>query len=372
MSSGGELIGARVDLKRLTSLRFFAALLVVLNHVTRDLAHVPVVSQFATMGTTGVGFFFALSGFVLTWSLRDNDTPARFYRRRFARVYPMHLLTFLISIPVLLWLGLSITPAEAGTNIVLLQGWIPDPNVFFGMNSPSWSLSCEMLFYALFPFCIPFIVRLRQAGAIRLLFGLLVAGVVVAIAVTFLVHDGDTAKYFLYIFPPFRLIGFLAGCTLGHLMKLGLRFNFPIWVAVVTAGVLFVAVFGVEKFAGNFGHGVEDAILLPAVCFVILVAASADMADKPGILRHRYLVRLGEWSFSLYLTHWLLLEVFAQLFQGVDDQNNVVRVAADVLFICLAVTVSWVAYRWVEKPLEKRLRGSVQRPAMIDAALQPK
>jgi peptidoglycan/LPS O-acetylase OafA/YrhL len=42
---------------------------------------------------TGVSFFFVLSGFVLTWSARPDDIATGFWRRRIARIYPVHLVT---------------------------------------------------------------------------------------------------------------------------------------------------------------------------------------------------------------------------------------------------------------------------------------
>ena len=136
-------IASNARLDRLTSLRFFAALLVVGNHSTRELAQVPGVSQLLTMGTSGVTFFFALSGFVLTWSHRENDSARSFYRRRFARIYPMHAATWVLAFPVLILAQQEISALQAGSNLLLLQAWVPDSTVYFGMNAPSWSLSNE-------------------------------------------------------------------------------------------------------------------------------------------------------------------------------------------------------------------------------------
>jgi peptidoglycan/LPS O-acetylase OafA/YrhL len=87
-------------LPSLTGARFIAAVLVFLFH---SMAVYPLVSPgahrtqttlFSPAGFTGVTFFFVLSGFVLTWAMRPNDTAARFWRRRFFKIYPTHLLTF--------------------------------------------------------------------------------------------------------------------------------------------------------------------------------------------------------------------------------------------------------------------------------------
>lgn len=354
----------RVFLDRLTSLRFFAALVVVLNHITREFAPIPGVSTLAVMGTTGVGFFFALSGFILTWNARDGDTPTSFYRRRFARVYPMHFVTLAMAIPVLLWTGSLITAPEVLTNVLLIQSWAPDRNIYFGMNAPSWSLACEMFFYLIFPLVIPMVRRLgaRAAGSAA---AILVAGnLVIAVTVTAVLGVGDVSSFLLYVFPLYRIIGFLAGCALAQWMRSGIRVRQPLWFPIVVLAVAYCAVLGAQMTLRPVGHGIEDALLLPFVLWVIAAAASNDLARKPGWLRSKWAIRLGEWSFALYLTHWLLMTVAVHVAPGIYDASVLIRIFADLIFITIAIAVSAAFYYLVEAPLERRLRGSRPRPAM--------
>lgn len=354
----------RVFLDRLTSLRFFAALVVVLNHITREFAPIPGVSTLAVLGTTGVGFFFALSGFILTWNLRDDDTFGRFYRRRFARVYPMHFITFLIAVPVLLWTGSRVTVAEFVTNALLAQSWVPDRDVYFGMNAPSWSLACEAFFYLAFPLVIPLLRRVSARSVRTTVIALIVMNMLIAATVTVTLGTGYLSSFLLYVFPPFRIVGFLAGCALALWMKDGVRADHPLWMPALALGVVYCGLVGAQLVFGPSGHGVEDAILLPFVLWLIAVAASSDLARKPGWLRSRLAIRLGEWSFALYLTHWLLMTVAIHLFPTVYDSPLAVRLIADSVFVVVAVGLSALFYYVVEAPLEKRLRGARPRPAM--------
>lgn len=361
MTLGGG--AGRTRLNRLTSLRFFAALVVVVHHVTRDLADVPGLTALATMGTAGVGFFFMLSGFVLTWSSRNGDTAGAFYRRRFARVYPLHFVTMLASIPVLLLVGAGQPILGYLSNPLLLQAWVPDSAVYFGLNSPSWSLSAEALFYLLFPLAIGQLRKLSKRSVWALMAGLLAAMILIAAVGTALLGEGEQTRFLFYVFPPYRVLGFLVGCCAARLLLMGVRIRVPVAASVVALAVAYVAVFLGQRDA-PVGHGVEDAALAPFIALLLMSAASADADGKRGLLTRPSLIRLGEWSFALYLTHWLLLQAASFVDPGADSRALPTRVLEDGVFIALAIGLSAAAYYGIEKPLEKRLRGARPRPEM--------
>src|SRR5436305_1921821 len=147
-----------VRLDALTGLRFWFAFLVVCHHSLNRWfgPGARVVSDF---GYIGVDFFFVLSGFVLAWSARPDVGPLRFWWNRFARIWPLHLTTLLLA------LALGVAVASGGVaallpNLFLVQAWWPQPDVYFGFNAVSWSLSCEVFFYLCFPLLFRWISRL--------------------------------------------------------------------------------------------------------------------------------------------------------------------------------------------------------------------
>src|SRR5882724_5212610 len=96
-------VAPRSHLKALTTLRFFAALHVVLFHmwVTGEFAVGPWwYRNFASIGYVGVNCFFVLSGFILVYTYTDPllDAP-RFWQARLARIYPAYALSLVISAP---------------------------------------------------------------------------------------------------------------------------------------------------------------------------------------------------------------------------------------------------------------------------------
>lgn len=341
-----------MQLRSLTGLRFLAALLVVVHHTSRDLAQIPILTDALTAGTVGVGFFFALSGFILTWSASPTTTKGAFYRRRFARVYPLHFATWLISIPVLLWLGQEMGTVELVAGLLLLQAWVPAQQVYFGMNAPSWSLSVEAFFYALFPFLNARVsavrVQLWHLGAVIAVMGTL------ALAVFLL---AGTKQWIVYIFPGFRLLEFISGILLAVLIRQGFRVRVSLSAALLISVAMFAVAAGPVQWTVGHQHGISNTIMLPAWLLLISAAATENLAGRSGWVGNKVMVRLGEWSFALYLTHWLLLQAWAFVDPAANERPVVWRILEDGLFVIVAVAISAVLYTTIEKPLERQLRG---------------
>jgi len=155
----------RPRLNALTTLRFFAALHVVLFHVrvVGILSGGPWWYQnFASIGFVGVNFFFVLSGFILVYTYDGPQLDApKFWRARFARIYPAYALSLIVAapffffavrnldLPFFAWSKAHFIPACVLT-LALLQSWVPQAALTW--NSVCWSLSVEALFYFVFPF----------------------------------------------------------------------------------------------------------------------------------------------------------------------------------------------------------------------------
>jgi peptidoglycan/LPS O-acetylase OafA/YrhL len=161
------------QLPKLTSLRFFAAFWVLGFHAIPRRGPVDAWTAFWNRGWIGVTFFFVLSGFILTYTYGREASrldARRFWVARFARVYPLYLFAMLFAVPQLLHFlrvaGESGTPLDPGhvagvvmTSLAMLQSWFGQ--LVCVWNCPSWSLSDEAFFYALFPLVLP----LPPAGA---------------------------------------------------------------------------------------------------------------------------------------------------------------------------------------------------------------
>jgi peptidoglycan/LPS O-acetylase OafA/YrhL/lysophospholipase L1-like esterase len=177
----------------LTSLRFLAALLVLLFHFPPS---GDVWGVVAGEGHIGVGIFFVLSGFLITYRYggaiaRGEASLSRYFLRRAARILPLYYFVFIAS-QLLSHRRLSFAPA-------LWPEWTLT-QAFFGESlgdlviQTSWSLTVEECFYALAP--LLFLLVLARGGeapsllrAAALLFGIAL-GLHLAGAALWTVLDG--------------------------------------------------------------------------------------------------------------------------------------------------------------------------------------
>lgn len=351
-------------LDSLTGLRFFAAWLVVIHHFS-NFATLPFLWRYQGFGATGVSFFFVLSGFVLTWSFVPADRPLRFYWRRFARIFPMHVATTALALPVFYsWRDVPYDWPAIVLSFLLLHAWVPSASTYFAGNPASWSLSCELFFYALHPFVV------RRALMLRIAF---LGGTALAIMAAIFIVARWSPDWFslrvvgwlLYISPLFRVGEFLLGIALAAAMKRGVRAPIGVIPAALLIGLWFHLKY--QLAPQHFSAGLETLtsqltyVALPLL-FALLIAAAAqlDFDGARSWLRSKPMVLLGQWSYALYLVHATIVYALIELI-GVREYHATLNVGWLVLVTALCIAASAALYTFLEHPVEQRLRGWQKR-----------
>ncbi len=342
-------------LNSLTALRVFAALLVFGQHARFLFAHTgwfATVDHYLSRGGVGVGFFFVLSGFVLTWSRRPGDRAQPFLDRRASRIYPDYLVVWCGS-AVLIGLGIAAATSvgSALVNVFLLQAWFPSPAWHYGMNAVSWSLSCEAFFYLCFPFIVGSVIGLgrkhRELAIVALV--ALAIGIQVALQVAEPRIGADRVEYFAYVFPPTRLIEFVLGMLLVGLVRDGLP-RVPFAAAAAFAVVAVLAA-GWAPFPAS-----HVAVTLVPFMVLIVAAAQADLAGTWCVGRSRRLVHLGLVSYAFYLLHDLVLQIFRDRV-GLPERPVWMALLLMVGLLAVSVAAAEALFRFVEQPCERRWRA---------------
>jgi peptidoglycan/LPS O-acetylase OafA/YrhL len=363
-------------LNALTTLRFLAALHVVLFHmrVTGVLPGGPWWYQnLASVGYIGVNLFFVLSGFILVYTYANTTvSPRRFWQARFARIYPAYALSLLLSapffffavrhldIPFLAWSKQHLAAACVLT-LTLLQSWFPQAALTW--NAVCWSLSVEGFFYVVFPFLLIWSKEFTTRG---LFYGIAIwsfLSLLISVLYIFLhpdgiekINSGETTllwKNILSFNPLARLPEFLVGVFAG-LLFLSARNNRRLATPLVVLGVFVVV--ALVLVADRIPRPLISAgFLSPA--FAAIIYGLALRPRWAAFLETRTLVLLGDASYSLYLLHSI---VIPRVFEGTPSLPWPLR--ATLAFLA-AVAASLLSYLLVEVPCRKLLRPRANRPA---------
>ena len=364
--------GRRID--ALTSLRFFAAIGIVLGHFQSTLplpAHHATQAFFLLAGST-VALFFVLSGFVLTLqydALLAQPNPAavkRYALARLARIAPTYWLVLLLTL--LAYLGTDFvvslggdahTPGKTSSfiiNLLALQAWVPNVTVQQFWNAPGWSISAEIFFYAL----LPLLLRARWlSDSRRCVAAVLVGGwltVAASAAALAQLAPGDAGwALFGARAPLLGLPAFVLGMVLARRhMAQAARGPRPQGLAGSAWWPLLLLAFTAWCLVG-VDLSFPRTWLLPQALWVSLLfgwlvwTLADEQRRSSRWLAARWLVLLGDSSYALYLIHWLPLGFVLRGYLGAPTPwlGPAVIVALVLASVLLHVRVEEPLRRWL-------------------------
>ncbi|MDR1809348.1 MAG: acyltransferase [Prevotella sp.] len=345
-------------IKPLTSLRFVFAFMVLASHSTIFMrCEGTFLYHLFSEGFVGVSFFFVLSGFILAYSYQErfisgNVGKRSFYISRIARIYPVHAVCILVYI----WMqkGFSVDAHYVVTlfkYLTLTQAYteLHYPPTF---NTASWSLSCELFFYLLFPFIIAWIAKSKQSFIVC--FGLFISAIAV---VTFCADATEFYDWLLYMSPYFRIADFGIGIALFNICRSGLldkwRKSIPPTLLEVCAVLLLFLFYCAAWFIPQaFRHAMWYWIPVAFLIYVFYYQAgrvSKFLSARTGVL-------LGEISFSFYMVQMFVRHYInrAVTLTGISPSPVMLFIA----FVVMTTIVASLFFKYIEKPANKFIKQS--------------
>jgi peptidoglycan/LPS O-acetylase OafA/YrhL len=340
----------------LTGIRGIAAVWVVVFHFYPTVASLLALPQRSQLpgirdGFLAVDLFFLLSGFVLSLSYAERfqrrfaDSLRGFAWARARRILPLHwamlgiLVVLVTCFPSHWWGPGPFTPGSLVADAVLVQDWASATALSW--NHPTWSLSAEWFAYMLFPLLAYGMARLP---GVRTTTAAAIASLAALDALILARHS----------------------LTLDHVGEIGI----VRCVCEFTAGALLWKLLSFGRFGGNaWGWGnawacIGSALLAVAVA-VPRVQLAAPFAFASLILAGALRSRLGQWlfgnpvvvflgevSFSIYLTHVILLGTMTLIGGRLDvaDASLALRIGFVLLLGAAVVPVSYATWRFIERP----------------------
>ncbi|MDR3448284.1 MAG: acyltransferase [Alphaproteobacteria bacterium] len=347
------------NLPVLDGMRAVSILLVLFSHA--GLQHI-------VPGGLGVVIFFVISGFLITRLMLEEmqltgDLSIRlFYIRRILRLMPTVVLFMAVAIPALLLLNVTVTAAQVASVLFYVTNYYhiyieyPSYNPF----PIFWSLAVEEHFYIIFPFLI-WVLR-KHLGVL--------AGLLIALAGIILAWRFHLNALCLHGPAPWAVCGVtpqldmriyhgtdsIADCILfGVLLSLALHLRgtfvrkyFVNNVAFYLggAGLLFTLVWRDPDFRETVRYTLQAA----SIAVILLNLVYGRQAFFQRILQHRLLLTIGQWSYALYMFHYLVLVLIERTqghAQGLEGPLDV------AIYFAGSFALAGAAHIFLEKPLQK-------------------
>ncbi len=295
------------------------------------------------VGAAGVDIFFVISGFIMWRSTEGTGVrPLEFLRRRAVRIAPLYwVVTLGLAAAALLfpWRFPDVQPTWGHVlqSLAFIQHRNP-AGLPFPILAPGWTLNYEAVFYLIFAAC------LLIPPARRLL--------VLTCALLSLGLGG-----FFYL-PAYEMLAnplileFLAGVLLAKLMATDARPSRGAGWLMLGAALAWYGAMALFQSEWDFWRPLFWG--MPAL---LLVAGLVAIETEGGLPRVRPLLALGDASYSLYLTHPLVIGAVA-VTMGARLPWLFIPVS-----LALSCAVGWLCWRLFERPVTRTLNGP-----LIDAA----
>jgi exopolysaccharide production protein ExoZ len=327
------------DVTAIQMLRGVAASMVVFVHIDSELTRVRLPPLGSGWLASGVDIFFVISGFIMWTSVerRGGMSARAFLRDRLIRIVPLYwTITALVLIVALLAPQLvnsaAVRPWHVLASFLFLPARHPLFHNFWPLLIPGWSLNYEMLFYGIFALSL---VVSSTSSSMRFLVITAVFSVVLGFA-----ELSKGSIDVMNFYGRSISLEFLAGIALAILCRS--RRVRPSY------GYLLIIGFGFFSLASGTLVGTNIGTTLMAA--TLIVGGAVFLPP----LRANPLSRLGDASYSLYLTHGIALSALAWLWAKLGIRLD--RPFFVIVALACAFTVAFATYYLFELPITAALK----------------
>jgi exopolysaccharide production protein ExoZ len=337
-------------LANIQALRAAAAILVVFVHMKPLAALASVPPGAMNFGNCGVDIFFVISGVIMVFTTERRETrPWDFLAHRIARITPLYwLITLVVFLTAAVTPGLVHETRASLPDLIRSLLFVPyvrpdglmEPVVFAG-----WTLNYEMAFYVVFALAL--FVRPRT-----LALGLCVAVIGAAAAWGVVAHTREPLLAF-YSYP--MVLEFAAGVAIGWAL--------PRLSVTPRLAPLAAVVAGASAAAALVGHAIfpdVDRALVVGVPAAVLVASALVLERAGWRVRSPLVLRLGDASYSIYLTHFFVAQAVADAAHVFRLQGPVAAILGGGVVLVGACVVGLNVFLFVETPLTRAARAVVR------------
>jgi len=341
-------------------LRAFAALLVVFYHTSQHYFAIGgehtgnFFSFMSQIGYAGVDIFFVISGYIMwytTHHIRGLKKVLKFIYARLTRIYPLYWSFFFLLI--LIYWG-----KDKLLSLDLLESFFLTTSSLGDMLLPvAWTLQYELYFYCFFALLL-FIPRQHQIKIIFITLLFIITLQFYAI-ITLHIYDKEhfyaVSRFYTFWVSPF-LVEFLLGSFVAYYFEHHrIKYLTPIIIAILILGIgaLYYQSYMIEGTLEQ-GYFMPQRVLFFGTLSMFLIALIVELNKREIYILPKLALPLGNASYSLYLSHTILL----YLLYKTGTRNTIENIGVYqgffmLIVISIIVTYSLFHYKYIESPLLK-------------------
>lgn len=351
---------AKGRLDSIQVLRGVAAMLVVLFHFRHYINDVYPLKDLGDrlflFGEAGVDIFFIISGFIIVYASRnkENNTFSEFAIKRFFRLYPLYFVV--LTVYLLSYREESFTVVNIIKSYLLIPIDYNGKAPWFGLSTiySAWTLTYESYFYVVFSLAILISHKYRAMICSVLILTIMFSlqkhmnGVFTFEAISGTNSFHGVHYNFLFVSNPL-IIDFMLGMLVAYIYLFYVeKFNGSIHLTFLSILAFTISlIFMLSRATGLVGP------LYWGWCSAFIVLSLLIISKELNIFYPRFLVYLGEMSYSIYINHVVVKKVaFAYIGPlGLfgDGDGFVILFSLVIATLC----ISYATYNYIEKPTLK-------------------
>jgi peptidoglycan/LPS O-acetylase OafA/YrhL len=314
----------------LQTLRGLAAFLVLIIHswllFKEQLNFSSTVLDFFILGIVDIGkigvvIFFLISGFLLPYSMKKKKI-SDFVKNRFFRLYPTYWFSILLA---LIFVG-GYSFEQVIGNISMFQTFL----FVDDMIGAFWTMPIELVLYV---FCIVFVRYLYNSKFIFLSYILILLATLA----------GAFVRFNMEVKVPLALPLLLAISILGYVIRLYNEKEIQLQMLIKYVSIFVVFLVPITLFAYDIDFGSKSTWYRYFNSYILAIAIFLLLLN--GDLSNRFFSYIGKISYSLYLTHGVVIAAFPKIISLLEYSYIAVLVFNVLVFLTAIIT-----YHLVEVP----------------------
>ena len=342
-------------IQNIQGLRGIAVLFVLMVHiglVEKKYSAYPILPEFVQFGMSGVDIFFVISGFIMmTLSMhrtKNVNNAISFLYSRVVRVYPIYWFYSGVVLLVLLVHPSWVNSSSSG-EIDLLKSFLLFPQSVAPLLQVGWTLIHEMYFYIGF-FLLLLFFRSNSA--------LFLVSMLWAISVIFLESMFSFTDPVMQIVTHPLTLEFFGGIIIAYVgLKIDLKCStmllknlfLLLLLLLIFNYILFDNIYATDPF--RWWRVVLFGLPAMALLFVSI------QLEKKGYTFPLWLVVIGDRSYTVYLSHLLVINVVGRIWQYFSFEGFWASVMFLLVLVISTLLYGKYAYEWIEVPMLEKLRA---------------